>query len=61
MIPLMAVRQSRQRVPAFGGPPVAEQSELLQRLIRDLLAMRNHPVASLDRFGRDRARFELSR
>ena len=129
------VRQSRDRIPAFGGPGVAEKPELqmrmadglnrvgllrramisswrelhdaavsgaeidlaaqmqhrylgsrtiadsleaaivmfatcgggvmfrenpLQRYLRDLLAMRNHPVASLERFGSDQARFVLS-
>jgi 3-hydroxy-9,10-secoandrosta-1,3,5(10)-triene-9,17-dione monooxygenase len=129
------VRQSRERVPAFGGPGVAERPELrlrlaegtnriglltrsmvsawdeasavlaggadldpvtrtrlhyqgartipdsleaalgmfatagggamfrdnpLQRFVRDLLAMRNHPVANLERFGMDAARAALA-
>lgn len=34
-------------------------SNPLQRYVRDLLAMRNHPMAALDRFAHEQARAEF--
>lgn len=45
---------------ATAGGGVMYRTNPLQRFLRDLLAMRNHPVASLERFGGDHARHELS-
>ena len=44
---------------ATSGGGVMQTKNPLQRFLRDLLAMRNHPVASLDRFAGEQARHEL--
>ncbi len=44
---------------ATSGGGVMFRDNPLQRFMRDLLAMRNHPVASLERFGIDAARAVL--
>ncbi|MCP4086968.1 MAG: hypothetical protein GY745_18235 [Actinomycetia bacterium] len=45
---------------ATAGGGVMFRDNPLQRFMRDLLAMRNHPVASLERFAGDAARAVLS-
>jgi len=45
---------------ATAGGGVMYAANPLQRFMRDLLAMRNHPVASLERFAADEARHVLS-
>jgi 3-hydroxy-9,10-secoandrosta-1,3,5(10)-triene-9,17-dione monooxygenase len=45
---------------ANAGGGVMNKSNPLQRFLRDLLAMRNHPVASLERYAGDQARHELT-
>lgn len=44
---------------ANAGGGVMNKSNPLQRFLRDLLAMRNHPVASLERYAADQTRHEL--
>jgi 3-hydroxy-9,10-secoandrosta-1,3,5(10)-triene-9,17-dione monooxygenase len=45
---------------ATSGGGVMNKANPLQRFLRDLLAMRNHPVASLERFGGDLASHHLT-
>jgi len=44
---------------ATSGGGVMHTKNPLQRFLRDLLAMRNHPVASLGRFAKDQAQTEF--
>jgi len=44
---------------ATAGGGVMDRSNPLQRFLRDLLAMRNHPIASLERYAGDQAKLAL--
>jgi hypothetical protein len=46
---------------AQAGGSAMDVANPLQRYLRDLLAMRNHPIAALDRSATDQARLELGR